>query len=250
MAEAVNVARRFSVAYLALAALLGVAIGTLVVLVERPAPTPPPPWSPWQPNEASRVARQQQIASHVGSQYQANGGKRLVRVIVRDPDASPNPIRDVAVARSLDPKQQSDVLGVVDSAKTAMYILCGDAKLHCAIKDGKPTVARGTILRREALELALYSFRYLDNTDSVVAFFPPQKGEDLNHVYFFAKADFKDQLDAPLRFTLPQSKLHVSGALAPRERRTVDALTVPRQFRFALRRERGGANVLVLAPGS
>jgi hypothetical protein len=245
----VNVARRFSVAYLALAALLGVAIGTLVVLVERPAPTPPPPWSPWQPNEASRVARQQQIASHVGSQYHLNGGKRLVRVVVRDPDASPNPIRDVAVARNLDPKQQSDVLGVVDSTKTAMYILCGDGP-KCAIKEGEPSRARGAVLRREALELALYSFRYLDNTDSVVAFFPPQKGQDLNHVYFFAKNDLKDQLDAPLRLTLPPSKLHVPGSLAPHERRTVDALTVPRQFRFALRRERGGANVLVLAPGS
>ena len=244
-----NVDRRFSIAYLALAALLGVAIGTLVVFVERPAPKPPPPWSPWQPNEASRTARQQQIASHVGSQYQSNGGKRLVRVVVRDPDASPNPIHDVALARNLDPTQQSDVLGVVDSTKTAMYILCGDGP-HCAIKEGEPSVARGTVLRREALELALYSFRYLENTDSVVAFFPPQKGKNLSHVYFFAKTDFEDELAEPLRFTLPQSKLHVPGGLAPRERRTVDALTVPRQFRFALRRERGGANVLVLAPGS
>ena len=99
------------------------------------------------------------------------------------------------LARNLDPKQQSDVLGVVDSTKTAMYILCGDGP-HCAINEGKPSVARGTVLRREALELALYSFRYLDNTDSVVAFFPPQKGKNLNHVYFFAKTDFKDQLDA------------------------------------------------------
>ena len=244
-----NVARRFSVAYLALAAILGVAIGTLVVLVERPAPSPPPPWSPWQPTEASRVARQQQIASHVGSQYHLNSGKRLVRVVVRDPDASPNPIRDVALARNLDPTQRSDVLGVVDSKKTAMYILCGDGP-RCSIKEGKPSVARGAVLRREALELALYSFRYLDNTESVVAFFPPRKGQDLNHVYFFAKPDFKDQLKTPLRVTLPQSKLHVPGGLPQHERRTVDALTVPRQFRFALRRDQGGANVLVLAPGS
>ena len=106
------------------------------------------------------------------------------------------------------------------------------------------------MLRREALELALYSFRYLDDTDSVVAFFPPRKGEDLNHVYFFAKTDFKDELASPLRSTLPQGKFHVPGGLKPHERRTVDALTVPRQFRFALRRESGGANVLVLAPGS
>jgi hypothetical protein len=249
VAEAVNVGRRFSVAYLALAALLGVAIGTLVVFVERPAPKPPPPWSAWQPNEASRVARQQQIASHVGSQYHLNSGKRLVRVLVRDPDASPNPIRDVALARTLDPTQRSDVLAVVDSQKTAMYILCGDGP-RCSIKEGKASVARGAVLRREALELALYSFRYLDDTDSVVAFFPPRKGEDLNHVYFFARKDFEDELDAPLRFTLPQSKQHVPGALAPHERRTVDALTVPRQFRFALRQERDGASVLVLAPGS
>jgi hypothetical protein len=234
-------------AYLALAAVLGVAIGSLVVFIERPAPKPPPPWSPWQPNEASRGVRQQEIASHVGSQYHLKGGKPLVHVVVRDPDASPNPIRDVAVARTLDPKQRSDVLAVVDSAKTAMYILCGDGP-RCSIKEGKPSVARGAVLRREALELALYSFRYLDNTDSVVAFFPPRKGQDLNHVYFFARTDFKDQLKAPLRFTLPQSKLR--GGLAQHERRTVDALTVPRQFRFALRREQGGANVLVLAPGS
>jgi hypothetical protein len=245
----VNVGRRFSSAFLALAALLGLAIGALVVLVERPAPKPPPAWSAWQPSESSRVARQQQIAAHIGSQYHLNGGKRLVKVLVRDPAASPNPIRDVAIARTLDPKQRSDVLAVVDSANTAMYILCGDGP-RCSIKEGKPSVARGAVLRREALELALYSFRYLDKTDSVVAFFPPRPGGDLNHVYFFAKSDFKDALKSPLKLTLPQSRRYVPGGLAPRELRTVDALTVPRQFRFALRPERDGGNVLVLAPGS
>ena len=130
-----------------------------------------------------------------------------------------------------------------------MYILCGDGP-HCSIKEGTPSVARVAVLRREALELALYSFRYLDNTDSVFAFFPPRKGDDLNHVYCFAKPDFKDELDSPLHLTLKQGKTHVPGNLAPRERRTVDALTVPRQLKFALRKVHGGANVLVLAPGS
>jgi hypothetical protein len=69
-------------------------------------------------------------------------------------------------------------------------------------------------------------------------------------VYFFAKSDFKDALKSPLKLTLPQSRRYVPGGLAPRELRTVDALTVPRQFRFALRPERDGGNVLVLAPGS
>jgi hypothetical protein len=245
----VNVPRRFSLAYLALAALLGVAVGTLVVLVERPAPKPPPPWSAWKPTDASRAAAQQQIANHVAKQYQLNTGKQLVKVVVRDPASLPTPIRDVAIAKTLDPTQQSDVLGVVDSKKTAMYVLCGDGP-KCSIKEGTPSVARGAVLRREALELALYSFRYLDHTDSVVAFFPPRKGEDLTHVYFFAKPDLSKQLDVPLRRTLRQTQDLQPGRLTSQERKLVDALTVPRQFRFALRRERGGSNVLVLAPGS
>jgi hypothetical protein len=245
----VNVPRRFSLAYLALAALLGVAIGTLVVLVERPAPKPPPPWSAWKPTDTDRSVAQQEIANHVAKQYQLNTGKQLVNVVVRDPTSLQTPIRDVAIAKTLDPKQQSDVLGVVPSKKTAMYVLCGDGP-KCSIKEGKPSVARGAVLRREALELALYSFRYLDNTDSVVAFFPPRKGEDLTHVYFFAKPDLSKQLDIPLRRTLPQTRALQPGRLTSQERKLVDELTVPRQFRFALRRERGGTNVLVLAPGS
>lgn len=244
-----NVARRFSYAYLALAALVGVAVGTLIVVVRQPAPEPPPPWSVWQPSSADPTLRQQQIARHVAAQYRLNGGKKLVNVVVRNPASLPTPIRDVAIARTLEPTRQSDVLAVENSANTAMYILCGDGP-KCSIKEGTPSVARGAVLRREALELALFSFRYLKNTDSVVAFFPPRKGKDLTHVYFFAKPEFSKQLDKPLQRTLPQTTSEVPGRLTAQERRLVDSLTVPRQFRFALRREKDGANVLVLAPGS
>jgi len=219
------------------------------VLVERPAPKPPPAWSAWKPTDTDRSAQQEEIADHVGRQYQLNTGKQLVKVVVRDPASLPTPIRDVAIAKTLNPTQQSDVLGVVDSKKTAMYVLCGDGP-KCSIKEGTPSVARGAVLRREALELALYSFRYLDDTDSVVAFFPPRKGDNLTHVYFFAKPEFSKQLDEPLQRTLPAAKAFQPGRLTKQERKVVDSLTVPRQFRFALRSERGGTNVLILAPGS
>jgi hypothetical protein len=249
MARSLSVKRRFSLAYLVLAALLGVAIGTFVVLVERPAPKPPPPWSAWRPTDADRTAQQQQIAAHVEAQYHLNSGKKLVQVVVRDPATSATPIREVAVARTLNPTQTSDVYAVIDSNKTAMYILCGYGP-KCSIKGGKPSVARGAVLRREALELALYTFRYVANTDSVVAFFPPKKGEDLTHVYFFDKTAFGHQLHMPLRRTLPSVTAPVPGRFTPGERRIVDALTVRRQFRFAVKPERGGGNVLVLAPGA
>jgi hypothetical protein len=246
MARSLSIARRFSLAYLGLAALVGAAIGAFIVVLERPAPTPPPPWSLWQPTDKDRTARQRQIATHVGSRYRLSSGKKLVSVIVRNPDTTSNPIADVAIARRLDFTAQSDLLAVIDPKKTAMYVLCGEGP-KCSINEGKPSTARGAVLRREALELALYSFRYLDDTDSVVAFFPPKKGDDPTHVLFFAKAEFLDQLQSPLRRTLPQGR-PVPDRLSAAERRVVDALTVQRQFLFTFRREQNGANVLVLAP--
>jgi hypothetical protein len=103
------------------------------------------------------------------------------------------------------------------------------------------------VLRREALELALYTFRYLDQTDSVVAFFPPK---DLSDVMYFTKADLEKQLKIPLRHTLARPKGPIPASLSATERQRIDELTSPRQFRASLRQESNGANALLLAPGS
>lgn len=246
MARSVSIARRFSLAYLGLAALLGVAVGTFVLLIERPAPPPPAAWSAWQPTHSERVMRQRQIAEHVASQYHLAGGKKLVSVLVRDTTA--NRLRDVAVAHTLAPAKKSDVISYVDAKKTAVYILCGDAEQpKCAIKDGQPSTARTTLLRREALELALYTFRYVPGTDSVIAFLPPK---DLANALYFAKSDLEDELDEPLGRTLPQAKTPLQGVVSKTEQRTVDELTVPRQFRFQFQQEQDGASALVLVPAS
>ena len=246
MARSVSVAHRFSLAYFALAALLGVAVGTFVLLVERAAPTPPPPWSAWQPTNDERSVRQEQIAAHVASEYRNASGKKLVNVVVRNPQEAPNPISDIAITRTLQPTQRSDILEAVSTEKTAMYVLCGSAgPPGCAINEGQPSKARTDVLRREALELALYTFRYLDETDSVVAFFPPK---DLEDVMYFTKSNLADQLDAPLRQTLARPKGPIPGSLSTRERRLIDELTAPRQFRGSLREERNGSNALMLVP--
>jgi hypothetical protein len=249
MARFVNTQRRFSLAYLALAALVGAAIGTFVVLVERPAPKPPPAWSAWTPTAQDIGAQQQQIAEHVAAQYRMRNGKELVSVLPRGPGTPDNPIQAVAFAKTLNPTQQSDISALIRSDKTAMYILCGDGNNpKCSIKEGKPSKARGAVLRREALELALYTFRYVDGINSVVAFFPPRKGGTAAYAFFFVKDAFKDQLHAPLRRTLPEAKAPRPGGLSPTEQRTVDALTFPREFLFAVRSDQNGARVLVLVP--
>jgi hypothetical protein len=242
----VKVARRFWFAYLGLAALFGAAVGTFVVLQERPGPKPPPPWSAWKPSESDPQARQQEIAVHVGATYHLPSGKRLVDVLPRGPIAGSTPIQEVAIAKTPNPTQASDFT-IFDAATTAMYILCGDGP-KCSIKEGKASTARAAVLRREALELALYTFRYIDDARSVVTFFPPAKGKNPTYVLFFTKADFSDELHAPLRETLPHRKAPVPGRFPSGERKIVDELTTPRVFRFAVQTEQNGARVLVLAP--
>ena len=92
----------------------------------------------------------------------------------------------------------------VFSGSGVRYVMCGLGP-NCSIADGKPSVERGLLLQREALELALYSFQYLSNVDQVVAFLPPRPGEDPTQgkALFFQKDDVGSALDQPLARTLP-----------------------------------------------
>jgi hypothetical protein len=245
MARSLTVARRFSVAYLALAALVGIAAGAFVLLIDRPAPKPPAPWSAWQPNKPARVARQQEIAAHVATQYRLASGKQLVDVVVRDPQKAPV-IQDIALTRTLFPTQRSDFISAVGTDKSAMYILCGaGGPPNCAINEGKPSESRAEILRREALELALYTFRYVDHTDSVLVSFPRK---DVPYVMYLTRGDLADQLHRPLRRTLARPTGPLPQSLSAKERSTIDELTIPRQYRVTSRDEAGGASALYLAP--
>jgi hypothetical protein len=246
VAGVVKHGRKFGAAYFALAAIVGVAIGTFVLLVERPAPKPPPPWSLWKPTAPAPADRATEIAEFVGAQYHLESGKRLVRVVVGGPGSSTDPIRALAVAKKANVQSQSD-FDIVDASNTMMFILCGSGK-NCSIKEGKPTVARAAVLRREALELALYTFEYVKGTDSVVTFFPPKPGDDPTFALYFRKDDLDHQLDHPLARTLPKRRAPLPGKLSTNERKTIDDLTTTRVFRFELQRARSGERVLVLSP--
>jgi hypothetical protein len=244
MAAPLSTAKKFSIAYFALAALVGGAIGTFVMLVERPAPLPPPPWSVWQPTSSDKLARSHEIGTHVAAQYHLPSGNRLVRVVVGGP-VTGDPIDAVALTTTTRPTKQSDVLSVVPATGSIMYTLCGNGA-KCSITEGTPSVARAAVLRREALELALYTFRYVKDVSSVVTFFPPKKGDAMSFAVYFDKSSFSAQLDTPLHRTLRSRPVAVN--LTPSERKTVDLLTSRRVLHFAVERNTNGQRVLVLAP--
>jgi hypothetical protein len=229
MARGLGTRGRFAVAYLLLGAAAGVAAGGLIVLVQRSGPQPAPAWSSWQPAASATDSRVLEIAQHVASSYRLPSGDQLVAVKVGG-SQNGNDFGGVAIvkkdnARALDKSFQPE--------NTAVFILCGDNPNTCAITQGAPTIARGTVLRREALELALYTMEYADPIDNVLIFFPPGKGESkLTSTLFFSRDDLSGSLEHPLRRTLPQSKPPLPGQIVPREKKTVNDLTASKLYRY------------------
>ena len=127
-----------------------------------------------------------------------------------------------------------------------MYSLCGLGQ-SCAIATGKPSVERGTLVRREILELALYTFKYVGGVKSVIAFMPPALGTQPKYVVYLSKDDVKPQLKTPLAQTLGP-KVPLPATIPAREVHTVDAVTESRVYSFSLSQAQQGDAILVLSP--
>jgi hypothetical protein len=237
MAAPLSTAKKFSIAYFALAALVGGAIGTFVLLVERPAPLPPPPWSVWQPTANDKLVRAQEIGTHIAAQYHLKNGNRFVRVVVGSPDATASdPVQGVVLAKKV-PAVQSDVLSGVPATDAVMYMLCGDGA-NCTIDEGKSSPARAAVLRREALELALYTFSYVKDIDAVTVLTPPAKDaktHKLSHVaLFFRTQDVEPALHNPLADTLPGPTPSMRNLMRSKNLPIVYSITQPLQFDFSV----------------
>lgn len=237
MARRLGTKGRFATAYLVLGAIVGVGIGSLLVLLQREAPQPGPPWSSWRPTAADTGSRMLEIANHVSRSYRLASGDQLVGIQTQSNNAN---FQGVAVVKADNVRSLDKAYGRDD---TAVYLFCGDPKT-CKI-EGQPTVARGTVLRREALELALYTFEYADPIDNVLIFFPPGPSEkSLSSTLFFKRDDLSGSLDHPLRKTLPQAQPPLPGKIHPAELKTVNDLTGDKRYKYLGTSQ----NVIVIQP--
>ena len=230
MARRVGTRGRFFLAYLVLGAAVGTGIGAFVVLLERPGPKPPPAWSSWKPASGTPARSAVQIATHIERTYRLPSGHQLARVVIGAPGQAQN-IRAIGVPKVLQARTLGD-FDLYDESRSVMYVLCGAGK-NCHIKEGKATVGRGTVLRREALELALYTLKYSEPIENVVVFFPPGPTQKkLTFALFFRRSDLVKELDRPLKRTLPHALPPLPGKIDPGEKATVDDLTGTRIFRY------------------
>jgi hypothetical protein len=194
-------------------------------------------WAPWHPTAGDGLEAVNQIADHVGQRYTLPSGNQLVAV-------RGGPLELARLPVTIAVEQQGDIK--IFDQKGVLYNLCGLGD-NCAIKEGKKSVARHLVLRREALELALYTFRYIKNVDQVVVILPPPPGEKASLAMFYRRGDVGASLNRPLAATLPGNP-PVPPHMSKGERVFISNLTAGNLYQFSPQ-EGGDAHIyLVLSP--
>jgi hypothetical protein len=194
------------------------------------------------------VNLESQAAQQAAAHAQANGTT-----------ASAQSGLQVAVRPSLS-SSQVRLLG----GNTIAYSLCGIGAKNCAIGTGKASSDRLLLLRRQALELALYTFKYLSGTDNVLAVLPPGHTQTTNTLskqpptsnassstkpvtiaVLFQRQELAPLLDLILPEQQPPTVAEM--AKAP-EADLVAQATARGLFSEQLQQAQDGSSVMVLAP--
>lgn len=222
--------------------LVGLAIGALVatsVALFGRSFEPGPRWSTWQPSKAD-TAGAEEIAKHVAPAYKLPTGDQMVL-------ATGGPLKvaglDIPVRIAVSgqaPHPISEIRG-----QTVQYQLCGLGE-RCAIDKGKPSLERGLLLHREALELALYSFHYLKGIDNVVVLLPPAPGQAPQNAMLFRKPQLEGALARPLTATLPHPPPSVTAVDDSPETGIVKQLTGRNLFQYSFEQSQDFSAILVL----
>jgi hypothetical protein len=248
-AQARSYTRRFAIAYTVLGVVLvGAAIGLAASLLSTREPSGGSAWSTWRPSSSSRFDEAAEIAAHIAPMYRvAPGGAQLVSVKATKPEVQNISVEEVVLKPSANADYQP-----YSTTDSVVYQLCGLGS-RCAIKSGTPSQERARLLRREALELALYTFKYVDGVGSVIALIPPPADDpNTNWALFFQKKDFEAQLSQPLGHTLPTppagKRLVPQSVVDNQDERTVEKLTRPYWFTSSFTQAQDGNAILVLDP--
>jgi hypothetical protein len=197
-------------------------------------------WSSWEPETTRMVAGAEEIAGHVGLQYKLDSGDQLVSI------------------RSSSLELQGEDIGVaVRPVGGSLQYMEGDGLLYIlnglgpngTIPTGTASKKRGRLLLREALELALYSFRYLEDVTMVAVLLPQSPEatgqERQTRAVFYRPGDLLPQLQVPLTATL-SPKTPTPGTMTPTESKKVDDLTLRNLFLASIQPLEAEQNYLVL----
>jgi hypothetical protein len=250
---------RFRLALVGLVALCVASLGAAIALSGNTRTTTSASnWSAWSPPDPG-LQGAQDIADFVAPYYRATPATQLAVVTVLDLNNPNNPLQIVVPSNG-----SSGSLVPLPTTGTVVYNLCGTGTGDCAIGAGTPSAARLLLLRREALELALYTFKYISGTQTVVAILPPghtvtgctgicpkpQTGtatRPVNLALAFDRSELAPWLSRPLRQTLPGDlPPTVAQMPAAPEAELVSVITAHGLFQERVEAAQDGSNVIVL----
>lgn len=254
--------RKFAAVTAALATIAIAAVAAAVVLLVRGGSSAAHfTWSTWSPSQGG-LEGELQIADEVAPFYRAAPATQLAVVTVKNVSATGS--EQVAVR---DPT--NGTLSALNGT-TAIYNLCGLGP-GCAITTGTPSSSRLLLLRREALELSLYTFKYISGISNVVAILPPAHMSTTNPqkltakppaprtpttttstvdlAVVFQRNNLASFLGTPLRNTLPEQVPPLPSQMdsAP-EAELVSVVTSQALFTQQLVQAEDGTSVLELDP--
>jgi hypothetical protein len=214
-----------------------------------------PNWSEWKPTTGEPFSGAREIAKHIQRGYRNEKRRPLASVT-----GGPIAVGTIPLVVAL---PSGDDVEVLDDGLGVQYTLGGSGE-NGVLEDSTPSKERHRLLRREALELALYSFRYLPDVTMVVTLLPPapkaeqilpkaigKKKEDekpskfQSQAIFYRPGDLLSQLQVPLRHTMADRAPPIDR-LKGEEARRIDSLTLSNLFEFARRQGQDGRAYLVL----
>jgi hypothetical protein len=260
----------------ATATLVGIAIGAVVIALTILAGTggggPSAQWSSWKPIDNGTLGARE-IADHIAPFYRISAVDQLAVVTVANisnstaptTSSSSVPSNGMQVAVRSDPS--SSAVSVL-SGSTIGYNLCGIGGANCTIAVGQPSADRLLLLRREALELALYTFKYISGVQNVIAILPPghtqptltakppssskPTAQSVDIALLFLRDELKPWLSQPLSSTFPEQFPPTVPELGlwkqTPEAGLVDQITARGLFSEHVVQAQDGSNLIVLDP--
>ncbi len=199
-------------------------------------------WSSYKPKGGNVLTKAQNMADHVAPAYKYNG--QPIAVVQAQPLVYQDAIVDgIAITRQPFRKIGTPIKQFEPSDSTVAYVFCGSAP-RCGLPS---TGAQDPLplLRRETLELALYTFKYSPSVDSIVGLLPP--AGNTNYAIYLRRKSFQSELSKPLDATLPPHKVLSDPGLSPVERATVDRLTAKNMYQSQFSQGANGRTLLVLS---
>ncbi len=245
---------RFMLGYAVVVLMVGAVLVTLAVITRDDAKSSTTAEVAGVPVRENGFQRAREIATEIGRQYRAANGEQIVAVTAQPGEVSGLPLQYIALRHGRNrPLTEGDV-SIVDPGETALFNFCGlGGEQNCSLP-GEPTPDRLMLLRREAVELSLYTFKFLPEIETVVSLLPPvPRGEGQppqTFAVYFHRRHLESLLGQPIAKTLPESPPFAVGDISPGEAETINRLTETRLFSSSFEQLQTQGVILNLAPPS